>query len=142
MKKFGFVILHYGYIEDTIKCVSSIITNVDDSLYYIVIIDNCSPDGSGDTLEKKYENIDNVHIIKNKENLGFSGGNNIGFIYLKEKINCKFIILLNNDVYFTQKNFGTIIEEEYKVSKFAVMGPKILLKNNLINPLYKKLPSK
>ena len=47
---FGYVILHYQSIEITKKCVDKLLmfskTNP------IVIVDNCSPNGSGKQLEK------------------------------------------------------------------------------------------
>ena len=141
MKKIGFVVLHYCAIDETYKCVDSIFNNLNTDLFHIVIVDNNSPDESGKLLKEHYKNYDNVTVINLEKNLGFSKGNNVGFKYLKNNIACDYIALLNNDVYFLQKNFLDIIEKEYKNSSFAVLGPKILLKNNSINPINEKLLS-
>ena len=134
--KFVFVILHYITIEDTKKCVESIyirFKNVN-----IVIVDNASPNNSGKKLLEMYKNIENIDIIINDKNLGFANGNNIGVKYAKYKLNADFIILCNNDTYILQDEFLDIVLEEYANSKFAVLGPKILLPNNKVNPVNAK----
>lgn len=122
--KFGFLILHYYAIDETINCVNSIKEMINTTNYVIVIVDNNSLNGTGKILKDKYKDDENVIVILNKTNLGFSGGNNVGFMKLKE-LKCDFIVMTNNDVLFLTKNFDKKIIEEYKDSKFAVMGPKI-----------------
>lgn len=139
MKKFAFVILHYYTIEDTKKCVMSILEKCNN--VNIVIVDNASPNGTGKELENLYKDNGNIKVIINEENLGFAKGNNIGFKYAKEKLNADFIIMCNNDTYLLQDNFLDLIENEYENSEFAVLGPQILLPNNEINPVVKQLPS-
>lgn len=122
--KFGFLILHYYAIDETINCVNSIKEKINTKNYVIVIVDNNSLNGTGQKLKDKYKNDKNIIVILNKINLGFSGGNNVGFVKLKE-LKCDFIVMTNNDVLFLTKDFDNKIVEEYKNSKFAVMGPKI-----------------
>lgn len=129
--KFVFVILHYYTIQDTKKCIESIIKNCKDA--EIVIVDNASPNGTGIELKKFYKNYLNIHVILNKTNLGFAKGNNVGFEYAKEKLNADFIIMCNNDTYLIQSDFKGKIIEEFEKSKFDVLGPKIILPNEKIN---------
>lgn len=137
--KIGFVILHFCAIEDTKKCVASIMKNVSEAEYEIVIIDNASPDKSGKILEKIYKKNKNINVIINEKNMGFARGNNVGFEYAKRKLKCDFIILLNNDTYLIQNDLDRKIMDEYNKSEFAVMGPKILLKGNKVQPVENKL---
>lgn len=132
MPKFVFVILHYITIEETIKCIDSIKNKCKNSNYEIVVVDNGSANNTGLQLQKKYKKIKSVHIILSKENLGFSRGNNIGFEYAKNKLNADFIVMLNNDVYIIQDNFIEEVTNEYNNSNFAVLGPKIYLKDNKV----------
>lgn len=140
MKKIVFLILHYYTIEDTIKCVESI-----EKLEYnnkeIVIVDNASPNGTGKLLKDKYKNNSDIHIILSKENLGFANGNNMGFKYAKENLNADFIVMCNNDTMVIEKDFVNSILSKYEEYGYAVLGPKILLKNNKVNKLYFKLPT-
>lgn len=139
MKKIAFLILHYNTIEDTEKCVSSIIKNVPNHLSYIVIVDNNSSNNSGYLLQKKYCKCNNITVILNDKNLGFAKGNNMGFKYIKNNLDVDFIAMINNDTYLLDSNFYDIVINEYKNSNFDVLGPKILLPNNQINPIQKKL---
>lgn len=129
--KFAFLILHYVTSEETIKSVESI-QKLNYKNYDIVIVDNGSPNNTGIILEKLYENERNIHVILSKKNLGFANGNNLGFKYIKEKLKSDFIVMMNNDVYITQEDFNQKIIDEYKKSKFAVLGPKIILRDNII----------
>ncbi len=138
--KFSFVILHYIAIEDTIKCVDSILANCI-SDFQIVIVDNASPNNSGVVLERKYKDNTNIHVILNSKNIGFSRGNNVGFHYAKTILNPDFIILCNNDTLLLESTFCKKVIEEYNTSQFSVLGPKIYLKNNEVNNLKINLPS-
>ena len=122
--KFGFCILHYYALEETINCIHSIKEKIKTSNYHIVIVDNHSLNGSGKVLQQKYKGDKNITVILNDKNLGFSGGNNIGFKKLKE-LNCDFIIMANNDILFLTNHFDDKIVEVYNQTHFAVMGPKI-----------------
>lgn len=139
--KIVFLILHYYTIDDTIKCVTSIKERIDTNNYEIVIVDNGSPNGSGQELKKKYEKDENIHILINDKNLGFANGNNLGFQYAKKQLKADFIVMLNNDTYLIQNDFCKVIMDEYSESEFGVMGPKIILRGNKVNGIYKKLPT-
>lgn len=128
--KFGFVILHYITIEDTINCIRSIQKNIKNINYEIVIVDNASSNGTGKILKEQYKDINNITIILNDKNLGFSGGNNIGYRYAKNSLKCNFIVMLNNDTMILEDTFCEKVIDEYKKSNFALLGPKIILPNN------------
>lgn len=132
----GFVILHYIVIDDTIECIESIIDKIDTENFEIVVVDNASPNGTGEILMKKYRNNKKVNVLLNKINLGFSKGNNVGIKYLLDK-NMDFIAVLNNDTYLIQNNFFTVIQQEFERSKFGVLGPKVYDPSgyNTSNPL-------
>ena len=49
--KVAFVILHYQAIEMTIKCINSLYKTFDISENFIVVVDNASPNKSGNELK-------------------------------------------------------------------------------------------
>lgn len=131
--KFGFLILHYQAICETIACIESIKKNISNKInYHILIVDNDSPDKSGKILYSKYHDDPRCTVLCLNENKGFSGGNNIGFKYLKENQYSDFICMMNNDTEILQDKFIDLVLEEYERSKFAVLGPEILLKDHSI----------
>lgn len=136
---FVFLILHYLTYEDTKKCVDSILSRYPQSNVKIVIVDNCSNNNSGQRLFQDYEQNARIAVLLLKENLGFAKGNNVGFQFAKKEWNADFIIMINNDVYLIQDDFLEKIILEYKNSNFAVLGPKIILKNNQVNDIYLQL---
>ena len=141
--KLCFVILNYCTYKETKKCIESIKDKLDlkENEYKIVVVDNNSPDCSYKYLIDDYKGDDSITILLNNENGGFSKGNNIGYIYAKKELNAEFIAMINSDTYLIQDDFFSQIEKEYKKSKFAVLGPKIILEDNKINVFKDKLES-
>lgn len=138
--KICFLILHYNEIELTKRAVTSI-ENMDeyDGQYekYIVIVDNCSPNNSGKELFDLYKDSDAVHVILNTENGGFAKGNNIGYRYIRENHDADFVVALNNDITFSQKDFPKILHEIYEMDQFYLAGPDVYTPNirSHISPL-------
>lgn len=124
--KFSFVILHYLTFDDTVECIDSILNNIQYPDYDIVVVDNASANDSLQKLEKKYGNQEKVYFVKNKSNLGFAKGNNVGYQFAKNELKSDFIILINNDTIIKQRDFLTVILEKYKESKFDILGPDIV----------------
>lgn len=122
--KYGFVVLHYLAIEETIDCVNSILSLDCDGEKIIVVVDNASPNNSGITIKDHFRNYTNVYVIFTSENLGYARGNNYGFSFCK-KFDCDFIIVPNNDVVFFQNDILSRINNEYQNSHFSVLGPDI-----------------
>ena len=69
----------------------------DDFDLEILVVDNNSSDASVEYIESRYPDI---KIIKNKENTGFVGANNIGYEYALQN-NADYIYLLNQDTVIT-----------------------------------------
>ncbi len=121
-----FVILHYMAIETTKKCVQYIIENIDTEDFRIVIVDNNSPDGSGELLSEFYNNDQRIYLLHSEKNLGFTGGNNLGIRYARDNYKFHFLVVLNNDVFLLETAFSKKLDMYYKKYKFAVAGPHIM----------------
>lgn len=135
-QKIGFVILHYNHTEITIKCVDSILGLEQNDRVEIVIVDNNSPNGSGERL-KKYYCDKRVKVIILDRNYGFSKANNTGYDYLVKNSSCKYIVIANNDILFIQKDMIKLLEKQYSKRKFYVAGPDVfsLYKDQHQSPL-------
>ena len=135
----AYVILHYNSIEVTRQCVESII-KYKSLKSKIVIVDNCSPNNSGEELKQLYINNDDITVIINNENSGFAKGNNIGYLYAKDTLKADIIIDSNNDVLYGQKDFEQqIIDVLNSDNSIGVIAPLIVNRNGVYqNPLRTK----
>ena len=137
-----FVILHYIAYEETFNCIESIINNVKGKKH-IVVVDNASPNKSGEKLKQKYINNPLVTVLTSGSNLGFAKGNNIGYKYAIENIEPNFIVVMNNDMVIEQETFIDEIKKSYEKYNYAIMGPDIFSTkiNNHQNPQTRKILS-
>ncbi len=141
MNRFAFVILNYMTKSETEKCVESIINVCKKYEYMIYIVDNNSPDKSGESLKNEYNKNKKIEVILCNENLGFANGNNVGFVKAKNEFNADFIILCNSDTVILSNNFCKQIENKYASDTFAVMGPKEILPDGTCYPLNNNYPT-
>lgn len=90
------VTLNWNGINDTEKCVDSLLLQNYDN-YHILIVDNGSKDDSEERVKKlAADNPEKVRYTLNPKNLGFAGGVNTGIRYALEN-NYKAVALFNND---------------------------------------------
>lgn len=123
---YAFVILHYGDAAVTMEAIESI-RSLDRGgrKVSVIVVDNASPNGSGEQVKKQIASLPDFYYIHNEENLGFAKGNNVGFKYAKNELKADFIILMNNDVVIESADFFALVEQDYLDEKFAVLGPSI-----------------
>lgn len=120
----AYVILHYRAIDSTINCVNSIKRLAGDNR--IVIVDNASPDGTGQVLLDKYEGDPGVEVLLNTENAGFARGNNLGVRHACSRYNPDFTVVLNDDTEILQNDFTLQIARIYGQTPFDLLGPDIV----------------
>lgn len=97
--KLGVVILNYNDSEHVRQLIQRIKSF--SAIDYVIIVDNCSTDGSRDLLSKLEGG--KIIVVDSPRNGGYGYGNNFGIKYAKEKLNCKFAIIANPDVDFTNE---------------------------------------
>lgn len=111
------VLVNYINWRDTLECIDSLKkSGVENS--NILIVENCS---TNDSFEKIKFDEPNIKIIRTNKNLGFTGGNNIGIRYAKEK-EFKYIILLNNDTIVESDNPIRLLVEEMEKHSDVTLG--------------------
>ena len=132
-----YLILHYKNIDETEKCINSILNITQDSS--IVVVDNGSGNHTGEMLQKKYQDNPKIKVLLLRKNVGFSKGNNYGYEWIKHNLDVKFIVVTNNDVVFNQSDFETRIVDIYEDTKFDILGPDIFIPKHRDhqNPLFK-----
>lgn len=115
--KIVIIILNYNGCQNTIECINSIFNSSQESNFKIVVVDNASSDRSKSELSK----IKDIVFIQNKDNLGYSGGNNAGIWWALEN-NFDQILILNNDT-IVSKNTVQILSNA--LNGFSIVAPKI-----------------
>lgn len=120
----GFVVLHYLAYQMTLQCTESLLGLAGEK--HIVLVDNASPNGSGQKLAEHFAVHPEVTVLLSPRNEGFARGNNLGYSYLREHFSCDFIVILNNDVLIPDTAFMDKVTSIYKETPFAVLGPDIL----------------
>jgi GT2 family glycosyltransferase len=86
------VVLNWCGESDTAACLRSLAASDYDDLH-VLLVDNGSPDGSGDRLHRAFPSIP---YVQTGRNLGFTGGNNRGIAWACEA-GAEFVVVLNND---------------------------------------------
>jgi GT2 family glycosyltransferase len=86
------IILNYNGKDCLKNCVTSVL-KTQYARFEIILVDNASTDNSLEEAKTLFGNNPKLTIIKSNVNLGFSGGNNLGF----EHSNGEYIVFLNND---------------------------------------------
>lgn len=128
------VILNYMNYKETFNCVDSALLQ-EGVAFEIVIIDNGSENESYRELVKKYKSNKGIHVLRGNKNYGFAKGNNIGIRYAKEKLAADFVLVLNSDTEFIQKDYLEIMIANYKKGT-AVIGSRIIQKSGLVQEKY------
>jgi GT2 family glycosyltransferase len=117
------IILNWNGLENTVKCLESLkkITYLNCE---VILVDNGSKEGDTDFLDKKYKNY--IKLIKNKENLGFTGGNNIAIREIMKEGKSGYILLLNNDITVEPNFLDELVECALRHQKSGSIQPKMI----------------
>ncbi|MDH3267582.1 MAG: glycosyltransferase family 2 protein [Ignavibacteria bacterium] len=114
--KFLIVLVNYNNWVDTSECVDSL-KNAGIEISNILIIENDSENDSFFQLQRLFPDI---KILKQNQNKGFSGGNNIGISYALHH-HFEYVILLNNDT-LIEKDAISVLIEKMDIHKEATLG--------------------
>lgn len=117
--KLSVVILNYNvqyFLELCLKSVQAAISTIDAE---IIVVDNNSPDESCKMAKQLFPE---VILIENKENLGFSKGNNKGI----RVANGEYICILNPDTVVAEDTFTSLLKFVERTEKLGIVGCKLI----------------
>jgi len=112
------IILTHNQLKHTKLCIESI-QRLTPEPHEIIIVDNGSTDGTLEYLKSQIEIHDEMKVIANASNRGFSSGNNQGISIAKGE----FILLLNNDTIVTEGWLGRMLNIFKNFPKTGIVGP-------------------
>lgn len=117
------IIINYNKYEKTFECIDTIKrSNCKD--YIIYLLDNASTNNSYEILKKRYDNDNQIKLIKSTENVGYANGNNLCIEYA-EKDGCKYALISNNDILY-EKNTINELYKEIQKGEYLIIGPKVI----------------
>ncbi len=117
------IILNYMSWKETLKEVSMCHDFLCVDYQDIIVIDNASPNESGDELEKA--SFEKFVFLKAKENKGYAAGNNIGLKHARSN-GYKYALVLNNDIIIDNSELLAFMMKVFlKDPIVAVVNPDI-----------------
>lgn len=119
------VILSWNQYEDSSECLASL-RRVESPRFRIFLVDNGSTDGSPDKLEREFPD---PIFIRNRENLGYVGGNNVG-ISAALNAGADYILLLNNDTVVHPGFLSELLSAARNNLKAGIIGARVVYYDN------------
>lgn len=112
------IIPMYGKVAYTLNCLASIAENLPQTLFEVIVIDDCSPDETFTILEE----IKSIRLVQNEQNQGFIRSCNIGANLAKGK----YLYFLNNDTQVTSGWMDELIQTFQEFPKTGLVGSKLI----------------
>ncbi len=116
------LLLNFRGTDDTFACLDSL-KQLNYPNYRVIVVDNHSPDHSIKRLQTRLnEHPGEFHLIRSDNNLGYSGGNNLGIRYALEQHKADshaYLWLLNNDTTVEPETLTTLVQETQKTGGLA-----------------------
>lgn len=122
MAKLSIIILNYetkSHLEALLLSLTKVEGEVD---FELIVVDNNSSDGSVEMVKSKFPK---VRLIENKENVGFSKGNN----QARSLVTGKYILFLNPDTLVPSQTLKEVVSYMDTNNDVGAMTCKILLPN-------------
>jgi len=116
----GVVIVNYNTEDLTLQCVKSLLVHGIAAPDQICVVDNLSPDGSGQRLQSSLP--EGVGLILSPRNGGFGAGVNIGVGALSTDL----VLVLNPDTYFLVNQVPVIQRLFAQTPNLGVAGLKLI----------------
>ncbi len=113
----------YDYTSDLLESLK----NITYQNYKIIVVDNNSSQNDVGRLISKYG--DTIQLVCEKENLGFTGGNNVG-INISLKQNADFVLLINNDTIVESDFLNNMLLKYDASNNIGIVAPMIYYFDN------------
>lgn len=119
----GIVILNYNNAALTIQCVESI-KKYNTYPIRIVVVDNASTDNSVGVLDNYLRDNGNLfYLLKSDINGGYAQGNNIGLKFYETFEDVTEVMILNNDILFTEDIVPMLVSFVEEHPEAALVSP-------------------
>lgn len=119
------ILVNWNSLDVTKDCINSL-KGIEYASYSIVVVDNGSTDGSGKALKQLFPEI---ILLESSVNLGFTGGNNLGFRYAIAN-GMDYSIMLNNDTFVEPDFLDHLVNYMEANPRVGAIQPRIHFNHN------------
>lgn len=119
-KRISVVIPTYNLKKELLACVESIIKQ-DYSPLEIVIVDNDTTDGTTEEISRLQFRAPNLKLVRNKQNLGVTGGRNAGL----RKASGDYLFFFDHDMVAEPKMIRELVKVAESDPRIGIVTPKI-----------------
>jgi GT2 family glycosyltransferase len=121
------IVVSYNTREMTLACLNSVIEQTHSVRYEIIVVDNCSTDGSAEAIRSAYPA---VKLIQPGQNLGFACANNLAARSSK----AKRLLLLNPDTLILDGAIDRLIDFAEETPNLGIWGGRTVFADGRLNP--------
>jgi hypothetical protein len=134
MSSVSIIIVTYNSEKEIIKCINSLLPQLNDFDGKIIIIDNDSTDKTISFIK----DIDSksISIIQNKENFGYTKANNQGI----KNVKGDYILFLNPDTIVPNNTIKNLLNEIKDDKKLGVIAPQLRFPDGEIQNSCRRFP--
>ncbi len=134
MSSVSIIIVTYNSEKEIIKCINSLLPQLNDFDGEIIIIDNDSTDKT--IFFIKDIDSKSISIIQNKENFGYTKANNQGI----KNVKGNYILFLNPDTIIPNSTIKNLLNEIKDDKKLGVIAPQLRFPDGEIQNSCRRFP--
>ena len=128
------IIVSYNTHEILRRCLQDLKEAATGLSTEVIVVDNCSKDGSVEMLEREYpESI----VVQSEVNLGFAGANNCGMHLARGR----YIVLLNSDAFLRPDALRAAVEHMDREPEVGLGGARLIDQDGSWQPSPHAFPS-
>ena len=112
------VIPVYGQLGFTLNCLDSLLRHDSRASFEVIVVDDCSPDGSGALLEQ----VRGIRLLRRVINGGFIASSNAG----ADEALGRYVVMLNNDTRLVPGWLDALLDSFTTLPEAGLVGSKLL----------------
>src|SRR3954468_16097706 len=114
------LVLSFNKREHTLRCLESIGRQTY-PLPHVIVVDNCSADGSADAIARRFPQI---HLVRSPRNLGAAGGRNLGIRWLNDHVPYNALLFLDDAPLVDYRMADELLAEMRRHPDAGMVTPK------------------
>jgi GT2 family glycosyltransferase len=134
MSRISVIIVSWNAVRHLRNCLQSIRDHGDGMVREVIVVDNCSSDGSPEMVAAEFPEVILVH---SSSNLGFAKANNMGIARARGE----HMALVNSDVLLHPGCFRELVKHMDRDPEVGLLGPRVLGGDGKLQRSCRKLPT-